>query len=70
MDWSKLVSDLMAAGMRQHEIAREVEMSQAWVAKLHKPADPPHEVIWSAAQRLIALHAQRCGTETEPRQSA
>ena len=63
MDWKKIISEIVATGMTQSEIAKEIDIKQPSVSAIAsgETADPK----WSTARRLLDLHKRRCGAEKQ-----
>lgn len=57
MDWKKLISELLDAGMSQVDIGRELGRSQAWVSVV--ATGKKSDVSWTDGHALIALHRAR-----------
>jgi len=57
MDWKKLISDLIATGMTQAEIAKRVQVTQPTICDI--AAGRIKDVRWSNGERLRALHRRR-----------
>lgn len=57
MDWKKLISELMASGMKQGEIGEAVGLSQAAISEL--ATGQTKDARWRAGERLRALHRRR-----------
>lgn len=68
MDFAQIIRDLMSTGMTQAEIAREVGRKPSWPSMLL--AGGLVEPAYSVGQKLIALHAQRCGKQTPQKAAA
>lgn len=61
MDWNKIVSEIKETGMTQAQIAETIDVSAGTLSELcsGKVAEPK----WSKGDALIALHADRCGSQ-------
>lgn len=69
MDWKKLIRELMAAGVKQAEIAEKCGVSQGTVSDLLRLDD--REPRFDFGTRLVALHRERVnGIPAEPPSTA
>lgn len=59
MDWKQVVADLMAANVKQTEIAEFCGVRQGSVSDLLN--GNTQEPRWGFGKRLLELHAQRVG---------
>jgi predicted transcriptional regulator len=57
VDWKKLLTELMAAGLTQKVIADELELSQGAVS--HLLTGRTAAMQWEKGEKLIALHKAR-----------
>ncbi len=58
MDWTKLITELQAAGLSQADIGKEISgKSQAWVSAVAK--GEYGDIKWSDGEKLRRLHAAK-----------
>lgn len=55
----QLIIDLLASGLTQAQLGERVGLSQAQINRLKSGAS--REPGWAAGDRLMRLHAERCG---------
>ncbi|GAA0492416.1 hypothetical protein [Pigmentiphaga daeguensis] len=63
MNWSKIIRDLMDAGVAQREIAERIGVCQATVSQVLR-AEGRRDLEYSKGVALIAMHQERCGEAT------
>lgn len=61
MNWPNLISELMASGMTQAQIADAVNTGQSHISGLLLGNRKIPN--WQLGDRLLRLHAERCGSE-------
>ncbi len=58
MDWKKIISDLMRAGLTQKAISEKSGLSQPAISDLH--TGKQRTVTWEVGETLRALHKVHC----------
>jgi len=59
--WKKIITELMESGLTQAQIAAAVDAVQGHISGLlHGKCKTPN---WQLGDRLLRLHAERCGSE-------
>lgn len=63
MNWKQIIQELIAAGMKQTEIAREADLLESQVSELL--SGKIKDMYWKKGDSLLRLHADRCGEEAK-----
>jgi predicted transcriptional regulator len=64
MDTQKITSELLATGLKQHELADLIPCSQSLISALLR-GERGSRLSFQIGQRLLALHKRRC-TKRKP----
>lgn len=62
MHWPKLIAEIKSTGMAQSAIAREIGVADSTISELL--SEKISEIRWSKGNALVALHAERCGSQS------
>jgi transcriptional regulator with XRE-family HTH domain len=68
MNWPDIIQDLIDSGMTQNEIAEACETGQSHVSGLLR--GERKNPNWPLGQRLLDVHAKRCGQASPSEQAA
>jgi transcriptional regulator with XRE-family HTH domain len=58
MDWKTVIRDLVAAGMKQSEIAGEIGAHDSTISEIL--SGEIKDMYWHRGDALLKLHAERC----------
>ncbi|WP_104656494.1 transcriptional regulator [Ralstonia insidiosa] len=62
MDWKRTISELIADGMTQAQIADEIGVTQGAVSQVYNSDSQRRGFRYEPGQKLIALHERRFGS--------